>query len=56
MGSLFLLPLPKQCPDPLGELAQGGHKPGKTWNTEEFSEPVKLMEFSGNSVQPREKL
>jgi len=34
----------------------GGHKPGKTWEPEiyrEFSEREKLMEFSGNSVQPQ---
>jgi len=35
---------------------QGGHKPGKPGILREFSEPGKLMEFSGNSVHLREKL
>jgi len=39
-------------------IIQAGHKPGKTWKPGtlgEFSEPGKLVEFSGNSVQTRGK-
>jgi len=41
------------------EYIQSGYKPGKTWKPGilwEFSEPGKLMEFSGNSVQPQGKV
>jgi len=36
---------------------QGGHEPGKTWNTqEEFSEPEKLWEFCATSGKNYYKL
>jgi len=35
---------------------QGGHKPGDPAILRDFSEHGKLMEFSGNSVQPQGKL
>ena len=46
------------CSEKLYLLSGGGHKSGnlETWNTQEFSEPGKLREFSGNSVQPQGKL
>jgi len=37
-------------------LGQGGHKPGKPGILRNFHEHGKLREFSGNSVQPQEKL
>jgi len=35
---------------------QGGHRPGKPGVLRDFSEHAKLMEFSGNSVQPQGKI
>jgi len=35
---------------------QGGHKPGKPWILADYSEHGKLVEFSGNPVQPQGKL
>jgi len=37
-------------------LFQGSHKPGKSGILTEFSERGKLVEFSGNPVQPRGKI
>ena len=47
----------KQCRGTLH--SEGGHKPGKTSKLGilgEFCEPGKLMEFSGNFVQPQGKI
>jgi len=38
------------------KTAQGGHKPGKPGMLRDFFEHGKLREFSGNSVQPQEKI
>jgi len=48
---------PDGCPlsHPTNSVKQGGHKPGKPGILREFSEPGKLQEFSGNSVQPWKK-
>ena len=35
---------------------QSGHKPGKPGILRDFSEHRKLMEFSGNSVEPQGKI
>jgi len=37
-------------------LEQGGHKPGKPGIVRDFSEHGKLREFSGNSMQPQERI
>jgi len=36
--------------------SQGGHKSGKPGILRDFSDHGKLVEFSGNSVQPQEKI
>jgi len=37
-------------------LFQGGHKPVETWNTDGILWTWKLVEFSGNPVQPPGKI
>jgi len=51
-GKPFPVTFTQALPGPIGRAYTGWPQTWKNWNTGEFSELGKLMDFLGNSVQP----